>query len=296
MLFDTGLTALACFVTLALCSTIDDSSNPTEGNQVLLSADTGKLSEATLRACIAAPNCETYQSGHGTSIRFKAGHEPGSAAYKQRFGTKNDTMSVPLPSENVPKAGAHQNFDGVNTNVDMGDSKILYGSTNPFDAIHNIWDHCDVSSCDTHSFTVDTTTVTSAGQAGSWVEGSTLTITADGQYDGYGERAIYIPAILTAATQGQISRPENWVLRTKADGVERGTITVYTHTDYIGINKFQGGALSGFLTVKVDQATEKSGGWCGTAGATFGALVGAIEPISGAFFGLIGIFCAGAGS
>jgi hypothetical protein len=295
MLFDTGLTALACFVTLALCYINPDSSKPTDGNQVLLSTDTDQLSETTLRACIAAPNCETYQSDHGTRIRFRAGHEPGSIAYKQRFGTNNVTMSVPVPGENAPKAGRARNFDSVNTNIDMGDSKILYGSTKPYDAIHNIWDHCGSSSCDTHSFTVDTSSVANVGQGNTLEEGSTLTITADGQYNGYGERAAYITAILTASSQGQTSRPENWHFRAKGDGVESGTITVYTQTDYIGVNKFSGGSLQGFMTVKVDQAAEKSGGWCGTAAGAFAAVVGALEPENGAFFGLIGVFCAAGG-
>ena len=294
MLFDSGLTALACFVTLALCSTSDDSSKPVDGNQVLLSIDNDQLSGTTLRACIAAPNCETYESDHGTRIRFRAGHEPGSAAFKQRFGTNNDTISVPLPGENVPKIAAPRKSDGVNTNIDMSDTKILYGSTKPYDALHNIWDHCGQSSCDTHPFTVDTTSVRGIGQGNSMEEGSTLTITADGQYNGYGERAAYIPVILVASTQGLTARRENWRFTAKGDDVETGSVTVYTQTDYIGVNKFAGGALQGFIHVSVDQAQEKSSGWCATASQTFAAVLGAVEPISAAFFGLIGVYCAGA--
>ena len=127
MLFDASLTALACFVTLSLCSTSDDSSKPVDGYQVPLSVDNGGLSEATYRACIAAPNCETYQSDQGTKIRFRAGHEPGSAAFKQRFGASNATMSVPLPGENAPNTEAPRKSDNVgsvHTNIDMSDAKI----------------------------------------------------------------------------------------------------------------------------------------------------------------------------
>lgn len=289
MLFNSGLTALACFVTLALSSITDDSSKPMDGNQVVFSTDTDQISQATLRACIAAPNCETYQSDHGVRIRFKAGHEPGSAAFKQRFGTNNDAMSVPLQNAAKP-----QNLDAVNTNVDMGDTSILYGTTKPYDALHNIWDHCGSSSCDTHSFTVDTGSVASTGQGNSAVEGWTLTITATGQYDGFGERAAYVTALLTASTKGLRARSERWRLSVKGDGVETGTVTVYTQTDYISINKFSGGALHGFLTVQVDRTSENNAGWCATAAADLATVAGAIDSTLAAFFGIIGIFCSSA--
>ena len=290
MLSATIFTALGYFVALALSSMSVDNSNAIDDTQVPLSIDTDHASETTLRACAAAPNCETYNSDHGTRIRFMAGHEPGSAKYAQRFGAKNDTMSGPLPGGNVPNAETRQRTDGINTNIDMGDHKILYGSVTAYDAIHNIWDHCGISSCDTHSFTVDTTYIPN-----SVIEPATLTITTDAQYDGYGERATYITGLLEAATQGPTSRLEYWH-DGKGGQIERGSIRVYTQTDYIGINRFSGGALQGFLTVTVDQSPEKSGGWCAGAFGVLAAVATALEPFQAGFFGLVSAGCSSAGA
>lgn len=256
---------------------------------VPLSVDTDHVSETTLRACAAAPNCETYDSGHGTRIRFMAGHEPGSAAYAKRFGIKNDTMSVPLPGGNVPSAETHQRAVGINTNIDMGDYKILYGSVKAYDAIHNIWDHCGISSCDTHAFTVETSYIPN-----SVIEPASLTITTDAQYDGWGERDTYINGILEAASQGQTSKLQYWH-DGKGGQIERGSIRVYTQTDYLGINRFSGGSLQGFLTVTVDQSPEKSAGWCAGAFGVLAAVTTALEPFQAGFFGLVAASCSTAG-
>ncbi len=290
MLFATGLTALACLVTLGFSSISDDSSKAMDGNQVPLAVDTDHPSDATLRACTAAPNCETYQSDHGMRIRFVAGHEPGSAAYEQRFGTKNGTMLVPGAGGDVPTAGTPRRAAGINTNIDMGDTKILYGTTKPYDGIHNIWDHCGQSSCDKHSFSFGTTSVID-----SVIEPYTMSITMDAQYDGYAERAIYITGILEAASQGQTSILQGWH-DGKGGQAERGTIRVYTQTNYISINRFSGGALQGFLTVTLDQSPENSPGWCAGAFGVLAAITSALEPFEGGFFGLVSAACTISGS
>ena len=309
MFVEKALFSLAYLATLVLGSIVDGTPSDSDtlvgashqdGEQIPLLANlkTSLQSERTLLACIKAPNCETYETEHGTMIRFVAGEEPGSANYRKRFG-KNDTMTAPTsvgaPSVNE---GSPTAFDGsLHTNVDLGQISIPYGSTRPYDAIHFSYDHCGQSTCNPASFTVDTTSVLFTGSKGNTaVAGFRLTVSVTGQYDGYEQREVFVQALLAASGQGQQTVKQNWRYRTNDGEVETGSLVVYYQTGFIGVNRFDSsGGLHGFMQVTVTQDQRQSSNWCSSNAGILAAVAGVINPLAGGFFGLVSAECSANG-
>jgi hypothetical protein len=153
-------------------------------------------------ACIAAANCETYETSRGTMIRFKPGEQPGSARYQNRFmsNTMKSLSADAAPDmEDITSTSA-----GCHTNVDMGDHKMNYGWKNPTDVIRELWNHCAQSACDAHTFSVDTQIVVNACCGNILQEGFTLTISARGEYKAWAARDAFVHAVVAAAGQGQV--------------------------------------------------------------------------------------------
>lgn len=308
MLVEKALFSLAYLGTLVLGNIVDGTLSDSEnivgashrnGEQTPLQGDfkTSLLSESTLVACIKAPNCETYEGDHGTMIRFVAGEEPGSANYQKRFGTNGSVK--PPSSDGAPSVNEAQHlaFDGgIHTNIDLGQTGIIYGSTRPYDAIHYIYDHCGQSTCNPASFSVDTSSVRSTGSRGNTVvSGYTLSVSVTGEYDGYAQREVFVQALLAASGQGLQTANERWRYRNNDGDVETGTLVVYFQMGYIGVNRFDSsGALHGFMSVQVTQDTASSN-WCSSSTGILSAVVGLVNPLAGGFFGVVSAECSANG-
>lgn len=278
------------FINLALCVITHDQMAP------VADLDKGPLSENTLRACIAAPNCGTYRTDHGTMIRFIPEHEPGSADFIRRF--VNRTIDTPPTDQvGISQVTASTFASVVHSNVDIGHDRLNYGDVNPIDIIGVMWGHCDQSACDTGAFTADTHIVGPivAGSTGPTLH--TITLTAQGQYDGWDQRAFFVHGILAAAGQGQRVSTERYrtIVRgghgTHDGDVENGKLPVYEQSNFYSINRFdENGALHGFMSIRVD-GHMKVGGACGPITALGDIIAGLLDPLAGAFLGTVNVFC-----
>ncbi|KAK4981541.1 hypothetical protein LTR66_009903 [Elasticomyces elasticus] len=267
-----------------------DTPNP-GGDQSVLLVDfvTSYHSNRTLMACIAAANCETYESPRGTMIRFKSGEEPGSARFQTRFAN-NTTKSLSVDGAPDMEGVASMNA-GVHTNVDMGDRKIRYGWKDPTDVVRELWNRCGQSACDAHEFNVDTQLVVNACCGNRLQEGYALTLSAGGEYDGWPARGAFVQAVLAAAGQGQVWTKQKWHVKTR-DGVNDGEVWEAEQTDYISVSRFSDdGALHGFMWVSVENPAGGRSGWCPASGAALAALAGMFNPILGGFFGFVRASC-----
>jgi hypothetical protein len=263
--------------------------------QALLSVDfiTSYHSNRTLLACIAAPNCETYETYDGTRIRFKPGHEPGSTHFQSRFANKSQSSSPIV--DVAPVMSGLLGFDGyMHTNVDMGDQRVNYGWKNPTDVVHELWGKCGMSFCDSHDVQVDTQIVVNACCGNELPKGYTLTLTPEGTYDGWDMRDNFVHAIVAAAEEGQVWTKRRWHLRTR-DGLDDGELWEVKQTNFIAVSRFsEDGALHGFMSMKI-QGPYSGAGWCLASTGVLKAVAGAINPIAGGIFGIVQAFCSANG-
>lgn len=240
-------------------------------------------SAKVLDACAGASNCETYESPTGLKIRFVPGTEPGTEAYGAQF--------------------AHSKRDGnatdAKTYVTYGDTSINYGTAGASGTggiFHHLYDRCHESACDT----------TAASYSGSAVLGGQLTdinmiIHPHGNFAGYGERQVFIEAIVAAASQGEQCTDEKYYLNSNpltGQYTSPGSQHQCTQTNFISVNRFQGGSLQGWIDVEVEQEVQESG-WCQVLGdlsavaSIVGAVPGAgeVAGVAGGFFGVIQAGC-----
>ena len=236
--------------------------------------------QESLDLCAAAPNCETYETSKGTIIRFKEGHEPGTPAY-----------------ENNPKLSARDD-GGVTTIVTYGDASIQYGSigaSGTSGLIHHLYDVCHEGACDQ----------TDASFTASWATehehfDTTLTLHADGQYQGWNQRNIFVDAMVAAAGVGEKCEDKTWMHGSYGGNVESGTVHQCTQTSYININHWNNGYLKGFMGVHVTTGDENRN-WCAEIAGLLGGLTtilggldfpgaGGVNGASG-FFGMISGVC-----
>ncbi|KAL2070146.1 hypothetical protein VTL71DRAFT_14826 [Oculimacula yallundae] len=229
-----------------------------------------------LGQCEDAPNCETYETENGLMLRFKAGMEPGSADYNERF----------------PNTAEHRTLikRDTRTHVTFGSTSMNYGTTNQCDALHHcLYDYCHEGSCDPSQCTTATSDLVRQG-ASLGPRGRTLFFTSNGQYDGWDQRDHYVDAVVAAASKGQKWTQHDWCIRTK-EGDDCGTQWWGEQTNFISVNKFYNGNLRGYIQTQVSM-DPGAGGFCGTVSGVAGAIAGAVNPIAGGFFGLVNALCA----
>ncbi|KAF2836741.1 hypothetical protein M501DRAFT_1018623 [Patellaria atrata CBS 101060] len=228
-----------------------------------------------LAMCEAAENCETYETPDGLLIRFKAGMEPGSEDYNRRF-------------PNGTEHGAIVKRD-TQTHVTFGRTSINYGTTNPCDALHHcLYDYCHEGSCDPNICQTDTQDIVRQGTS-SGPRHRTISISANGQYNGWEERDHYVDAVVAAASQGQKWTQHDWCIHTR-DGDDCGTQWWGEQTNFVSVNKWYNGNFRGFIQAQVSM----DGGddnWCGRLGGALGSIAGVVNPIAGGFFGFVSALC-----
>jgi len=239
------------------------------------------LSNATLDACAAATNCETYDDPlFGTRIRFVPGMEPGSEHFKREV-------------ENAAVDKRNQ----IETHVTMSDTSISYGHKGPAGpngVIHNLYAICHEGSCETNPFTVWSHFASQTDEAD-----LPLILHAHGQYNGWDMRNIFVEALVAASGEGKTCGDVNWSHGNPGGaGATSGSVYECRQTNYIGFNRFVGGSLQGFMEVQVERP-EQGGGWCDALSGALGGISGVIGVLPGfavfggasAFFGSLSAFC-----
>ncbi|EJD37808.1 hypothetical protein AURDEDRAFT_129212 [Auricularia subglabra TFB-10046 SS5] len=236
------------------------------------------LANATLVACEAAPNCETYEDPiFGTRIRFVAGMEPGTEHYTRNVLSRRDSGTV--------------------THVTLGDTALNYGSeraSGVYGAIHRLYDICHEGSCDRSPYPVRSQY---AYQTSAWWDN--IILHASGQYNGWEERDGFVEALVAIAGQGESCWWENWGNGGGYyGGGESGRVYMCKQTNYIGFNRFSNGNLQGFMDVRAE-LNNAGGNWCATMLNALSGITGIIGAVPGlgaaggasSFFGFLSVFC-----
>ncbi|KAF5710640.1 hypothetical protein FMUND_9419 [Fusarium mundagurra] len=101
------------------------------------------------------------------------------------------------------KTGLQKRFDcqgsGVHTIVTSGSSKVKFGSVNPYDLFHHVYDVCSDGGCDSGTpYSMNTRYTTALG-----AYGKTISITAQGVYSGWDVRNALAESLSQAAKQNQ---------------------------------------------------------------------------------------------
>ena len=237
----------------------------------------------TLDACTAAPNCETYETARGHAIRFITGMEPGSDWYETNHALTKRAAKRPV------------------THVTYGKNSISYGSlraSGTGGVIHHLYDACGGGACDSSALSYTTTIASDTAAVA-----TTLILHPQGSYNGWGERNVFVDAMVAAAGQNERCEDKTWMNGGGyGQSVQTGKVHECTQSTFIAIDRFaggKGGALIGFMHAEVEQGDEASnwcaliagalGGVAGVVGAIPGAEVGA--GVAGGFFGIISAFC-----
>ncbi|KAH6705154.1 hypothetical protein BKA61DRAFT_698670 [Leptodontidium sp. MPI-SDFR-AT-0119] len=229
-----------------------------------------------LAQCEDAPNCKTYDTGHGLMFQFKPGMEPGTADYAARF----------------PNTTEHRTLikRDTRTHVTFGETSINYGTTNPCGALHHcLYDYCHEGSCDSNICTVETKGLVRSG-ASLRPRSRLISFSSYGQHNGWSERNHYVDSVAAAASKGQKWDRHDWCIRTK-EGDTCGTQWWGRQTNFISVNKFYNGNLRGFIQSSVAMDVNE-GNCCATLAGALGAIAGAVNPIADGLFGLVNALCA----
>jgi hypothetical protein len=137
---------------------------------------------------------------------------PGTAAFNATF--KSETY------RKRAAADAH-------TTVTMGNTAISYGNINPSDAVHHLYDICHIGACDRSEYAVASKVcIFFVDQKRFESElfhkfidpnnavseySNNLILVANGQYDGWDQRDLFVDAVVAAASQGQSWEYREWV-------------------------------------------------------------------------------------
>ena len=224
------------------------------------------------------------------------GMEPGSQDYADRFSNGTLPLSKTMRPYSSTSRVSETTAVQIHTDITFGDNSISYGTINPADAVHHLYDVCKFSACDpTTPYQVDTQVICRFGQ-NSYPCGKTLSLHVDGQYDGWEERNHYVDAIVAAFSQGQTWKLESW-RSCNTGGAEKdcdsGEIWTGKQSNFISVENFDSsGSLHGHMSVTVlmDPA---NGGACAAITGIGGAVLKAVNPIAGPLFGLFKGFCGG---
>jgi hypothetical protein len=229
----------------------------------------------TISQCEAAVNCEIYDGPYGQDIRFKKGMEPGSDHYKSIF---------PNSTANTPRVVKRN----TQTHITVGQASMNWGTTNPCDAIHHLYNVCHEGACEDGGFSTPTQDIYTTGR-NSGPRSRTINMYPQGQYNGWDQRNCYVDAIVAAMSKNQKWTKHDWTIYTK-EGEDSGTQWWGEQTNFIAINKFYNNALQGFMQVRSEMDTGDDN-WCGKLAGAIGAFAGAVNPIAGGFFGFVGAVC-----
>lgn len=235
----------------------------------------------TLDQCEAASNCEVYEGPHGAAIRFKEGMEPGSDHYSSIF-PNTTTMSILQRSFQLQKRNTQ-------THVSLGKESINYGTMNPCDVVHHLYDTCHEGACDQSAFQVTGTFDLQCTGRSCGPRSRTITIYPDGQYNGWDARNNFVDAVVVVASKEQKWTRHDWTVFTK-EGEDSGTQWWGEQTNFMSVNRFYNGALHGFMSVRVEMDGSDAD-WCAKLLGPLAAIAGAINPIAGGFFGFASGFC-----
>ncbi|KAG0606449.1 hypothetical protein M758_9G141400 [Ceratodon purpureus] len=234
-----------------------------------------------LSLCAAASNCETYETEHGTMIRFASGMGPGSAHHARMLASSSDQDK---------------------TVVTLGTNFINYGTTGAsgtYGAIHHLYDMCHEGACDSSPFEVDTILASDVAE-----QDAKLVLTADGHYDGWGERDAYVEAVLVAAAQGESCKRQTWTQYGPNGQIyETGTRQQCSQTSFISVDKWcnEKKNLKGYIQVKVaiDQSSTLAS--CSKVTGVFASIISMVGAIAGpyaeaagaasGFFGVVSAAC-----
>ncbi|KAF5599029.1 hypothetical protein FPANT_3633 [Fusarium pseudoanthophilum] len=101
------------------------------------------------------------------------------------------------------KTGLHKRFDcqgsGIHTIVTSGSTKVKFGSVNPHDLFHHVYDVCSDGGCDSGTpYSLSTKYTTALG-----VRGASISMTAQGVYSGWDVRNALAESLSKAASQNQ---------------------------------------------------------------------------------------------
>jgi hypothetical protein len=216
-----------------------------------------------LAQCEAAQNREIYDAPWGKAIRFKAGMEPGIAAY-------NKTIYGDSTARSTLAARA----DGGHANLEMGQNQMNYVAINPYDVIATLWTPCQYSSCDPHPYQAGTACVVDENDGGCWgtkKPSANIDIHVDGQYDGWDKQSALMTAILKMCQQNQGWTEKSWEqwqwVSDNSGGhgviVSSGSQCEGTQVDYYNVNHYTpSGDLQDHMIVWLDlEVGDKSGSW-----------------------------------
>lgn len=242
----------------------------------------------TLQKCIGATNCDVYDTAHGAMIRFVPGMEPGSQDYQERFANGTAPLSKTIRPFSPP---ANRQVQGIHSIVTFGDNSINYGTINPSDAVHHLYDTCHEGSCDTTLYTVDTQDIGHYGQ-NSFPRGRTLSLHANGQYDGWDERNTFVDCIVAAFSHQQVWKKFSWLSRgPDKTQVDSGDLWMGRQSNFIDISRWDDNhGLHGFMNVRVELDSNE-GNWCPGVMAAATVIASALDPFFGLFFGALTMAC-----
>lgn len=206
-------------------------------------------------------------------IRFVKGMEPGSAWY--------------LKQPALQKRGKKDK-----TRITYGKNSINYGSKTAPGAIKTLRKSCGRSACDTTPVDLDTQTASDTNHYD-----HTLTVHAEGQYNGIKERDRFVDAIIAGAKHNQKCEDQDWMHGNFPGGSSEGTVHQCTQSTFISVSRFgDDNNMKGFVNVRVDTDDEEPN-WCDVITKSLGTVASAIpNPAAGAagsFFGTINAFCGG---
>jgi len=258
------------------------------------------LDNDTQSACNAAPNCEVFHDAiFGDIPRFVAGKGPGSEWYAANVEAVDDEAdddngeNIQARADDKQKAKKKKKR---NTNVDVSGEIINYGTaraSGTSGAIHHLYDLCHKGSCETKALTLPTTW---AGNTNEW--GGTLTLYANGNYNGWKQRDVFVEAVLAVAAAGENCWEQKWMHGGVREGITSGSAYMCKQTNFISINRFVNGAFHGNLQVRVERKADDAA-MCGKITGALGDLTGLLGAVPGlsalkagkAFFGIVALTC-----
>ncbi|KAL8725562.1 MAG: hypothetical protein Q9166_007285 [cf. Caloplaca sp. 2 TL-2023] len=204
-------------------------------------ASRNTLPKDVLDACAEAFNCETYESGHGTMVRFKKGMEPGSQSYKAnrdlgdivagrrvRRGNKSGLPDGNVVTTTTTQKGSPTDGNGngqpttgpslpySSTRVNLDDKSVQYGSIgasgNDGALRLALNAACNPGTCNPADKELTTTYISPPADSDPYVPRDTVTliINAHGVYENETERDRFIDGIVAAASKGEKCVDTRW--------------------------------------------------------------------------------------
>ncbi|CAJ0552275.1 Ff.00g062540.m01.CDS01 [Fusarium sp. VM40] len=176
---------------------------------------------------------------------------------------------------------------GMHVVVTSGSSFVKFGSTNPYDLFHHVYDLCHEGGCDSGSdYSVSTKYTTALG-----LYSTNIKVSSQGVYSGWDIRNALADALADASSKNQVWSNEVYC-PSGGRACSFGRAWQGWAPNFQQSALYNGCSQYGWMNAKTDGLTGvTSNGACKDILSNLGGLVGAQVPWAGALIPILGWFC-----